>query len=110
MSEGRLIKNKLRIVRQVGRGGMGFVYEAFHEGLRVTRALKQIVGDLQDNPDIERRFLHEAQMMARLEHPHIVRVFDIDQEPGFGTYLLMEFIRGRDLGDVMRQEGRFSYA
>ena len=110
MSEGRLIKNKLRIVRQVGRGGMGFVYEAFHEGLRVTRALKQIVGDLQDNPDIERRFLHEAQMMARLEHPHIVRVFDIDQEPGFGTYLLMEFIRGRDLGDVMRAEGRFSYA
>jgi len=110
MSEGRLIKNKLRIVRQVGRGGMGFVYEAFHEGLRVTRALKQIVGDLQDNPEIERRFLHEAQMMARLEHPHIVRVFDIDQEPGFGTYLLMEFIRGRDLGDVLRQEGRFSYA
>jgi len=109
MSEGRLIKNKLRIVRQVGRGGMGFVYEAFHEGLRVTRALKQIVGDLQDNPEIERRFLHEAQMMARLEHPHIVRVFDIDQEPGFGTYLLMEFIRGRDLGDVLRQEGRFSY-
>jgi serine/threonine protein kinase len=46
MSEGRLIKNKLRIVRQVGRGGMGFVYEAFHEGLRVTRAIKQIVGDL----------------------------------------------------------------
>ena len=110
MSEGRLIKNKLRIVRQVGRGGMGFVYEAFHEGLRVTRAIKQIVGDLQDNPDIERRFLHEAQMMARLEHPHIVRVFDIDQEPGFGTYLLMEFVRGRDLGDVLRQEGRFSYA
>ena len=82
MSEGRLIKNKLRIVRQVGRGGMGYVYEVFHEGLRVTRALKQIVGDLQDNPDIERRFLHEAQMMARLEHPHIVRVFDIDNEPG----------------------------
>ena len=109
MSEGRLIKNKLRIVRQVGRGGMGFVYEAFHEGLRVTRAIKQIVGDLQDNPDIERRFLHEAQMMARLEHPHIVRVFDIDQEPGFGTYLLMEFVRGRDLGDVLRQEGRFPY-
>jgi len=109
MSEGRLIKNKLRIVRQVGRGGMGYVYEAFHEGLRVTRALKQIVGDLQDNPDIERRFLHEAQMMARLEHPHIVRVFDIDQEPDFGTYLLMEFIRGRDLGEMLRQEGRFSY-
>ncbi|MEW6269017.1 MAG: protein kinase, partial [Thermodesulfobacteriota bacterium] len=110
MTEGRLIKNKLRIVRQVGRGGMGYVYEVFHEGLRVTRALKQIVGDLQDNPEIERRFLHEAQMMARLEHPHIVRVFDIDQEPGFGTYLLMEFIRGRDLGELLREEGRFSYA
>ena len=88
--------------------GWASSHEAFHEGLRVTRALKQIVGDLQDNPDIERRFLHEAQMMARLEHPHIVRVFDIDQEPGFGTYLLMEFIRGRDLGDVIRAEGRFS--
>src|SRR5262245_48835600 len=109
MSEGLVIKNKLRIVRRVGRGGMGHVYEVYHEVLRVRRALKQIVSDLQDNPEIERRFLHEAQMMARLEHPHIVKVFDVDQEPGFGTYLLMEFIQGRDLGTLLRERDRFTY-
>ena len=109
MAEGLVIKNKLRIVRRVGRGGMGHVYEVYHEVLRVRRALKQIVSDLQDNPEIERRFLHEAQMMARLEHPHIVKVFDVDHEPGFGTYLLMEFIQGRDLGSLLRERSRFSY-
>lgn len=109
MAEGLVIKNKLRIVRRVGRGGMGHVYEVYHEVLRVRRALKQIVSDLQDNPEIERRFLHEAQMMARLEHPHIVKVFDVDHEPGFGTYLLMEFIQGRDLGSLLRERNRFTY-
>ena len=105
-----IIKNKYRIVRQVGRGGMGNVYEVVHEGLGTTYALKQLLLELENNPEIASRFRHEAQMMARLQHPNIVRVFDIDSEPGFGTYLLMELIKGVDLGKVLRTQGRLSYA
>ncbi|HYC22498.1 MAG TPA: protein kinase, partial [Candidatus Bathyarchaeia archaeon] len=105
-----IIKNKYRILRQIAQGGMGSVYEVLHERLGVTRALKQVRVDLQGNPEAERRFLTEAQMMARLEHPNIVRVYDIDYEPDFGTFLLMELIRGPDLGKVLRKEGRLGLA
>src|SRR5262245_4663170 len=109
MAEVSLIKNKYRILRQVGRGGMGTVYEVVHEGLGTTYALKQLNLELANNADVASRFRHEAQMMARLQHPNIVRVFDIDSEPGFGTYLLMELIRGGDLGKLLRTHGRMPY-
>ncbi|MFQ5666483.1 MAG: protein kinase, partial [Candidatus Binatia bacterium] len=110
MAEASLIKNKYRILHQVGRGGMGNVYEVVHEGLGTTYALKQLHLELENNPEIASRFRHEAQMMARLQHPNIVRVFDIDSEPGFGTYLLMELIKGVDLGKILRAQGRLKYA
>jgi serine/threonine protein kinase len=110
MADVSIIKNKYRILHQVGRGGMGNVYEVVHEGLGTTYALKQLHLEFENNPEVASRFRHEAQMMARLQHPNIVRVFDIDSEPGFGTYLLMELIKGVDLGKVLRAHGRLKYS
>jgi tRNA A-37 threonylcarbamoyl transferase component Bud32 len=106
MAEPGLINSKYRILYEVGGGGMGKVYAVVHEALGTTYALKQLRAELENNPEIASRFRHEAQMMARLQHPNIVRVFDIDSAAGFGTYLVMEFIEGIDLGKLLRREGR----
>jgi predicted Ser/Thr protein kinase len=105
--EGRVLGGKLRIVRELGRGGMGAVYEVYHERLQIVLALKQIVADLQHNPGIQKRFDQEARMMATLRHPNIVRIYDTDYEPDFGSYILMEFVRGKDLATLLRERGSF---
>jgi len=107
---GRVIKDRYRIVRLLGRGATGNVYEVLHLGLRSSFALKQLRGDLAGEPTIVGRFRHEAEMMAQLQHPNIVRVFDIDSEPGFGTWMAMELVHGEHLGEVLRRAGRLSVA
>lgn len=109
MYEGRVLGGKLRIVRELGRGGMGAVYEVYHERLQIVLALKQIVADLQNHPGIQKRFDQEARMMATLRHPNIVRIYDTDFEPDFGSYIVMEFVRGRDLATILRERGALDY-
>jgi serine/threonine protein kinase len=53
---------------------------------------------------MEQRFRKEAQILFELHHPNIVRVFEYDEEPGFGTYLVMEFVRARDLKKMLNPE------
>ena len=103
---GRIIKGRYRVVRLLGRGGMGNVYEVMHERLRSSFALKQLRADLASEPEIVARFRHEAEIMARLSHPHVARVFDIDAEPDVGSWMAMELVQGEDLGAVMRRVGR----
>jgi len=107
---GRLLKGRYRVVRLLGRGAMGNVYEVRHEGLNTSFALKQLRADLESESSIVARFRHEAEMMARLAHPNIVRVFDIDAEPGFGTWIAMEMVHGEDLGALLARGGALPLA
>jgi tRNA A-37 threonylcarbamoyl transferase component Bud32 len=107
---GRVIKERYRIVRLLGRGATGNVYEVQHVGLRSAFALKQLRADFASEPSVVARFRHEAEMMAQLQHPNIVRVFDIDSEPGFGTWMAMELVHGGHLGELLRRQGRLSFA
>ncbi|MBY0275823.1 serine/threonine protein kinase, partial [Candidatus Binatia bacterium] len=103
---GKTIKGRYRVVRLLGRGAMGNVYEVLHERLRSSFALKQLRADLANEPEIVSRFRHEAEIMARLSHPNVARVFDIDAEPEVGSWMAMELVHGEDLGAVMRRTGR----
>jgi serine/threonine protein kinase len=103
MPEPRLVSNKWEIIRVIGHGGMGSVYEVRHTTLEIRRALKTLHRHLADDPDIVRRFLREGRNEARLEHPNIVRVYDFDTDPDFGAYLTMELVEGQDLKQVMQQ-------
>lgn len=103
MAESRLVSNKWEIIRVIGHGGMGSVYEVRHTTLEIRRALKTLHRHLADDPDIVRRFLREGRNEARLEHPNIVRVYDFDTDPDFGAYLTMELVEGQDLKQVMQQ-------
>src|SRR6185295_3982227 len=65
--------------------------------------------ELEENPDVTRRFIDEARRMVELLHPNIVRIIDIDDDPDFGTFILMEMINGPNLSQVIREQGRRPY-
>ena len=101
LSTDTILQSRYRILRPLGRGGMGAVYEAFDERLSRTVALKQT---LVETDELQRAFAREARLLANLRHPALPKVLDHFSE-GAGLFLVMEFIPGDDLG-VMLQEGR----
>jgi len=93
---------EFQIVREVGRGGMGVVYEALQPSLRRRVALK-ILGHLdQLRPDAQERFQREARILATLHHPHIVQAYAIGQQNDV-LYLAMEFVNGHSLAQIFIQ-------
>jgi len=91
----------------LGRGGMGSVYRARHVHLNKAFALKLIHPKLLTSTDSLRRFEVEAKALGRLNHPSIVRVtdFGIDRSSGDTPYLVMEFLEGESLKDVLEERG-----
>ncbi|MDQ3684289.1 MAG: ankyrin repeat domain-containing protein [Acidobacteriota bacterium] len=97
-----ILQNRYRIVRQHGRGGMGAVYEAFDGRLNRTVALKET---LVETDELRRAFEREAHLLANLRHPALPNVSDHFSESD-GLFLVMEFIPGDDLGEMLEQEGQ----
>lgn len=89
-----------RIIREIGRGGMGIVYEAEQESLGRRVALKVISDPSLASPNVLRRFQREAQAAARLHHTNIVPVFGVGQQDG-KHYYVMQYIEGRGLDKVL---------
>src|SRR5262245_32038748 len=90
-----------RIEREIGRGGMGVVYEAVHQALKRTVALKVLLARGLEGGALE-RFLREAQTSAGLHHTNIVPVFDLGQVDGT-PYYAMQLISGRGLDQVLKE-------
>ena len=101
LEPGTLVRGKYRIVRQLGRGGMGTVYLAEHILLGRMRALKFISSALSQNSAFLRRFRREAQAAIELRHPNIVEVVDLDQAEDGAPYMAMEYVVGPDLRHAM---------
>ncbi|MCW5558882.1 MAG: serine/threonine protein kinase, partial [Verrucomicrobiae bacterium] len=97
---------QLEILRLIGQGGMGFVYAARQPQLDRLVALKLLPMATGSDPAFAERFAREGRLLARLNHPNIVSVYEFGQAPGFG-YLIMEFVDGVNLRQAMRS-GRFS--
>ncbi|MFN8449627.1 MAG: protein kinase [Anaerolineae bacterium] len=85
-----------RVIEQMGSGGMATVYKAYHPRLDRYVAIKMLHEAFQEDKNFLARFEREAQIVARLEHPHIVQVFDFDEYNG-RPYLVMKYIEGRTL-------------
>lgn len=90
-----------RIVRLLGEGGMGAVYEAKQEPLDRRVALKVLHAEFAEDADATTRFFNEAKILSRLEHLSIVQVSDFGQTPEGITYLVMEFLRGESLSSKL---------
>jgi len=95
-----------RIVRLLGEGGFGEVYEAENPFLQRRAAVKVLHTGLHDDQDLVRRFLNEARAASAIRHPNIIEVFDAGITPQGEPYILMEFLEGDSLQKLMLQEGR----
>jgi serine/threonine protein kinase len=98
---------KFKIVRQLGQGGMGVVYLAQHRVMDRTVAIKVISKSVLDNPEALARFQGEVRAAARLQHPNIVTAHDAEQA-GTCQMLVMEYVKGIDLGKVLQKKGTLS--
>jgi predicted Ser/Thr protein kinase len=95
---------RYRIVRRLGEGGMGTVYEAEQDDPRRTVALKVMRPGL-DSPELRKRFTQEARILGQLHHSGIAQVYDAGATADGRLYFAMEFIRGLPLGEHVRLRG-----
>jgi DNA-binding SARP family transcriptional activator/ABC-type glycerol-3-phosphate transport system substrate-binding protein len=85
-----------RVIERIGEGAFGVVSRAQQPQVRREVAIKSIHRDLANDPEFVRRFEREARLVARLEHPHVVPLYDFWREPD-GAYLVMRYLRGGSL-------------
>src|SRR3569623_35304 len=91
---------RYQIVRLIGEGGMGSVYEAVHTGLKKRFAIKTLLASLAEVEEARLRFLREGEAAATINHPNVVAVTDVGTEGGV-PYLVMEYLEGLTLGDLL---------
>ena len=103
---GQVISGKYKLLRLLGDGGMGSVYEAEHLTLGTHVAIKVLHVDLARRPGIAERFLQEARVSAQIRSPHVVQVMDVDRTPDGVAYLVMELLQGEPLSGVVKREHR----
>ena len=104
----RVVDGKYRVDQIVGRGGMGAVYRAHDMRLDRDVAVKVVRAELLGDPEARTRFRREAQIVAKLQHPSVVSVFDYGTFADGGAFLVMEFVRGVDLRAALKRKGRFT--
>lgn len=103
---GTVLLNKYRIDRLLGQGGMGVVALAYHLQLQQPVAIKFLLPDVLDKPQVVQRFLREAQASVRLKSEHVCRVIDVGTLETGAPYMVMEYLDGVDLGVLLQQQGR----
>jgi serine/threonine-protein kinase len=94
---GQVINNKYRLLRHIGDGGMGSVFEARHEALGTTVALKFLHLEFSRREGLVQRFLQEARASAQIQSPHVVRVSDVDQTSTGDVFIVLEYLEGKTL-------------
>ncbi len=104
---GSLFASRYRIVRRIAAGGMGAVYEVVHLETERRRALKIMLPHLFQSDELRERFKREAKVAAHIDSDFIVDVFDTGIDEMTGTpFLVMELLRGEELGERLKREGR----
>ncbi|MFN8145857.1 MAG: Stk1 family PASTA domain-containing Ser/Thr kinase [Candidatus Nanopelagicales bacterium] len=104
---GRVVDGRYRVEQRLARGGMATVYEATDLRLDRTVALKIMHPGLAEDAAFVSRFVREAKSAARLSDPHVVAVYDQGEDDGV-VYLVMEYVPGRTVRDVLRERGRLT--
>ncbi|WZO99790.1 serine/threonine-protein kinase [Isosphaeraceae bacterium EP7] len=102
-----LTVGKYVILDRIGSGSMGRVFKAHHQLMGRVVALKIIAPEILTNERALARFQREMRLVGRLDHPGVVRAFDADQVNGV-SYIVMEYVQGRSLGQIYKSEGVFA--
>jgi len=96
MEPGAILRNNYRVERLIGRGGMADVYLAFDMRRQAHVALKVLREDFAEDPDFIRRFAREAEALAKLDHPNIVRFYSFERQ-GATAFIVMDYVQGSSL-------------
>ena len=104
---GQLV-GKYRILKQLGQGGMGLVYEGLREDIRARAAIKILRPEYAQHDETARRFFNEARAVNIIKHPAIVRIFDYGRLDDGSAYLAMELLEGETLRSRILRSGRIS--
>src|SRR5579859_4957331 len=107
---GRVLAGKFVIESLIGSGAMGAVFRARQVALEKTVAIKVLHGEHADDPAFAARFHREAKAASRLNHPNSIQVLDFGAEPDGLLYIAMEFLDGRSLHKVLREDWPLSPA
>ncbi len=97
-----------RILRKLGAGGMGAVFEGVHEAIERRVAIKVLHARYSHDPDTVKRFINEARAVNRIDHPGVVLVSDTGQLPDGGAYIVMELLQGETLSKRIRRSAPLS--
>jgi len=109
VAPGTVFHGTLEVVRSIQAGGMGAVYEVVHVPTQRHRALKLMHPALVDSEDMRARFEREARVAAKVDSEHIVETIDAGVDEATGVpFILMELLKGMELGKLLKSRGRFS--
>ncbi len=103
--EGEILADKYRVERVLGQGGMGLVVAATHVHLDQRVAIKFLLPEATEHPEIVERFAREARAAARMQGKNVVRVIDVGTLPDSRTFMVMEYLEGFDLEKVLETHG-----
>ncbi|MGC2389918.1 MAG: serine/threonine-protein kinase, partial [Candidatus Acidiferrum sp.] len=109
LNPGTSIGSRYEIVRLLGQGGMGAVYQAHDRELERQVAVKVIRADMAANPEILRRFKQELILARQITHKNVIRIFDLGQADGI-KFITMEYIEGENLQSVLRRKKKLDPA
>jgi eukaryotic-like serine/threonine-protein kinase len=106
---GKVLSERYRIVKKIGEGGMGAVYQAEHALIEKKIALKILFQDLTRRPDLIARFLQEAKSASRIGHENVIDISDFGQSPDGLVFIAMEYLDGQDLGKALKKSGAMEW-
>jgi serine/threonine protein kinase len=99
------IDGKYRIIQRLGIGGMGEVFKVEHTFLGSIRVVKIIRAQISSSSDAHERFLREARLATKVQHPNVATLHDFSALPDGSHYMVWEFIEGQNLAQILRQQG-----
>jgi eukaryotic-like serine/threonine-protein kinase len=105
----QLVADRYRVIRKLGEGGMGSVYLAEHVVIEKRIVLKVLAPELARRQDLVARFLQEARSASRIGHENVIDISDFGQSAEGLVYIAMEYLEGKDLGQVVRAEGALAW-
>lgn len=107
--QGKILNNRYKIIKEIGRGGMAIVYSARDTLLERVVALKMLRPEYSSDKEFKEKFRQEAKAVAKLSHPNIVSIYDIvvDEDK---FYLVMEIVEGETLKDIIKRRAKLSIA
>ncbi len=109
LSPGTVLSSRYEIIRLLGQGGMGAVYQARDRELERQVALKVIRADMVASPEILKRFKQELILARQITHKNVIRIFDLGEADGI-KFITMEYIEGEDLQSILRRKKKLEPA